>query len=147
AELAEMFVESEGGANTQSLHNHSAHAVGKAPILVAEIAVNSPGFAHVSGRNPFQAGDRLIHKRLADMYRTTVLAPNLHQSEEFIHDVVGCDERLRVSDHPSVGCRVIGIIGYEGREPSAGVHEDHARSPYSNRSWSRPVKPSAGFST
>src|SRR5262249_23270825 len=62
ADLAEVFVESEGGLNPEPLHDDPAHAVRKTPRLILMFSEQFPGPQHISAQDPFNLDNLFAEK-------------------------------------------------------------------------------------
>jgi hypothetical protein len=59
AELAEMFVESKGGLDSQPLHHHAAYAVRETPRLILVRPEHFPSAEHVFRQDLFHLDNLL----------------------------------------------------------------------------------------
>ena len=119
----------EGSLDAKSLHDHSADAVCKAPCFVLVPSENLPRQPGILLRYRFELHYLFGPKLFTQTECTLEFAADLQKGKQFVNYVVRCDERFDVCIKPSVGRRVIGIVGYEPSEPRTCVNKYHDALP------------------
>ncbi len=126
AELPKMLIEGESRGDGEPLDDRSAGAIREAPAFIAESPKGFPGDLHVGRRYPFELSNQTIQQQLASLNRPIIFPTALHQRQQLIDDIVGCNQLIGVVAQPSVSDGMLRVVGNKDDKPSICVDKNHS---------------------
>ncbi len=121
-----MVIECEGLLDPEPVYYYPAGTVRKTPALIVIASEGIPGLLDIVGEDPDEVGNLLGKQISSNSEGTLELAPDFHEGQEFVDDIIGRDQEIGVRLQPSICQGMIRIIGHKGSKPGPGIDEDHA---------------------
>ena len=119
-----MFVKRQRSPDVQAFHDDFAGTISKTPTAAGIITKKCPGIAKIRFRNHVESHPAEIEELPAEGDRTVLLTASAQQCQDFINDVIGCEQRAVILANPRQGLHMPGIGGNNYRVPWACVHKN-----------------------
>jgi hypothetical protein len=141
-----MVITSASPLHPKPCHHDTADTLRATPALLVGALQEAPGLRHSAGQPPGDVGNLRGTQTGSHTEGPAKRTPHVHQGEEFVSHVIGCNQWRSVRLSPHIGRGMIGIMRDEGRTPGPWINKDHP-SPSSRRSCCRCDNPSTGLCT